>query len=165
MRPLVVALLAFALAPPAGGQISVSRSVVCLAGGLASAAGGSAAFTLGEPITGTVSGRGVAATQGFQQPPASRAASAVSRDRPQPLRTSPNPASDEFSLELPRGVSPRVDWVIRDLAGQTLLRGSLSRSPSGGRAAVDVSRLPVGTYVLRLRAAGTTYGSVIAVAR
>ena len=157
-------LFAWALALPAAGlsaQIELRRTVLSAGGALAATPRLSAAGTLGEPVVGTVRGARLTLTQGFQQPDARSGGPSATAEVAAALELHPNPASLTLTVSLPPDLSPDSPYLVTDLGGRAVLRGS---AVAGDRLEIDVSGLAPGTYLLRLARGRQLYRSVFVVA-
>lgn len=65
----------------------------------------------------------------------------------------PNPASDDLTVKIPLKGDGQFQITVTDLSGRTVSEHAARRNSSGEvlQHTVDVSRLPVGTYILTVR--------------
>lgn len=75
---------------------------------------------------------------------------------PTTVSLAPNPATDRLSLEFGNAMSGNTALELFDLKGQLIQSQDMQISRSGQREQLDVSHLPRGIYLLRLR-----YGNLI----
>ena len=60
------------------------------------------------------------------------------------LHVWPNPATDEVRIAMDRSTSERLAVEVIDVQGRSVLRATLN-----GDQPLDISKLPVGTYVVK----------------
>ena len=140
MRSLPVAVLLLALPAAAGAQ-----TVVASGGGEGAGGGHSLSWTIGEPVTKTVTAGNRTLTQGFQQPWADVATvvgeqSASTMD----IRAYPNPADRVLNVEVPAASGP-LHLELFDAAGRIVLQAPAT----GTLTQLDLTGQSTGHYILR----------------
>lgn len=127
---------------------SASPEVFSNAGGSGTAGTATVDWTIGEPLTETISGTSSQITQGFHQPRYVLTELEPAVDAGISLSVYPNPASDYIWLEIRRDDADllRVDLV--DVSGKILkYETTVERD---GRMSIDLSQVAIGNYFLRV---------------
>lgn len=148
--------LAF-LGPPAFCQ-TLQPEVICSARQSASNASVCMDWTLGEPLTRTLSGTGTLLTQGFHQydEAAICSGSVQVEESPFPAEPSivafPNPARDHLNVKLEFQHDFSSTLVMYDLFGRAILSQELAALPA--QSQISLAEVPAGTYFLRILSEG-----------
>ncbi len=103
-------------------------------------------YTLGQTVTATVSGNGVAATQGFQQ------TSYVIVDLKEPdadmnVSLYPNPTSGELVLDFSTIPASNTTVKVIDFTGKVVLITTVANQ----KQSLDLSQLPTGNYIVNIK--------------
>ena len=138
----------FVWAQRAGGSssdnatsLAISGTIIYVVGTLFSLASDFSAITLANPSPGPYSPLGFLASL---TDPALTATTAPAGPR-EPAALYPNPARRTATLRLPAGTAP-APLVLTDAQGRTVRRYP---APAGAEAALDLTGLPTGLYLLR----------------
>jgi hypothetical protein len=98
------------------------------------------AFTIGEPLTATLTGQDGIITQGFHQ--GTITVTSVRDELPAAaLSVHPNPAVDRLMVT---SSAEGAQWHLHTLDGKAVMHGTLQQ----GRNEIDVTRLAQATYML-----------------
>lgn len=126
-----------------------AQEVISSAGTQSSSTGTSAvslAWTVGEPVIGTVSNGSYTLTQGFHQP---RISSSAVDDAVIPglsLDVYPNPSTDELNLRINEGDLSQFQYTLITLEGKTLILKKISKNLTR----IDMNTYSAGSYFLKI---------------
>ncbi|MEM9931470.1 MAG: T9SS type A sorting domain-containing protein [Bacteroidota bacterium] len=144
MKSLMHSLLPILLTLTLSGQ-NLDPTVVATAGDIFSNGQISFAWTLGEPMTESLSSSTTLLTQGFHQPVLEVISSANNRSGVEDdgIHLFPNPAATWLQIELPPGA--RIIRLL-DLSGRII---DQSFATATGNSRINVAHLPAGVYLLQ----------------
>lgn len=140
------------LLPTLCPTFGMAQSVVAGAGGEHLNGNTQITYTIGEPITATVSAGGYTLTQGFQQPWADIGTLIGEADSDLPgITVYPNPVRHTLHIALD---TPTEDqhYSLHDAAGRMVTEGRIT----GTRTDLDMEPYSSGGYVLRVFGANAT---------
>jgi hypothetical protein len=123
-----------------------AQEVISSAGTQAAGTTVSLAWTVGEPVIGTVSNGSYTLTQGFHQP---RISSSAVDDAVIPglsLDVYPNPSTDELNLRINEGDLSQFQYSLITLEGKTLLLKKISKNLTR----IDMNTYAAGSYLLKI---------------
>ncbi len=124
-----------------------AQTVVATSGGDASTANNKISWTVGQPVTTTVSGGGATLTQGFQQPWADiSTVIGENAGSEADIRVYPNPVHHLLNVEVP-GATAKDQLELMDAAGRIVLQANTT----GDRTELDLTQYGAGNYFLRIR--------------
>lgn len=128
---------------------SVSPDVIGSSGEVSQVGATSISWTIGEPLTETITGGGNQITQGFHQP----SYLLVALDNPLTdhlkIDVFPNPATERVFLEFERGENSPLQIDLVSINGQIIAKKrSLELSD---KLEFDLSGLSIGTYFLHIK--------------
>jgi hypothetical protein len=148
-HPLITLLLA-AAAVPVRAQ-TVTPVVLSNDGGYTQTAGGSIEWTLGEPVSETMTFSTNITTMGFHQPELSVVAMLAERERAGGLLVFPNPVRDELKVSF-SGLEAG-SYVIRltDAIGKIIMDTKVEVSDNDRQLIIRMSEVAAGNYFLNVR--------------
>lgn len=114
-------LLLCTICHSAVSQVQLERSVVASGGATASAPGLTISFTIGEPVTTTLSGGTSWLTQGFQQPDLISVGLWELPSSNVSISLYPNPFQNQLNFSVSGANTGRLYVEIFDIAGKTVL--------------------------------------------
>lgn len=145
MKKHLLTLAAFALFGALKAQ-TVMPQVVSSAGGSGQNAQGSLDWTIGEPVTATVSDGTSTLTQGFQQPTLLIATAQNENSELVNLLVYPNPTADYVSLKFDQTTETQYNFKVFDAAGKLVSEGkATSANPR-----ISFQGLASGQYTISL---------------
>jgi hypothetical protein len=145
MKKHLITLAAFAFAGVLKAQTVVPQ-VVSSSGGSGQNAQGSLAWTIGEPVTATVSDGTSTLTQGFQQPTLLIATALNEKNEAIGILVYPNPTADFVTLKIDQTTESQYNFKIFDTTGKLVNEGkATSTNPN-----ISFSGLASGQYTLSL---------------
>ncbi|MBX2826816.1 MAG: T9SS type A sorting domain-containing protein [Flavobacteriaceae bacterium] len=106
-------------------------------------------------VIGSFQGEGYAVRQGFQQPPV-RVVSLPQSDQPLDAVVFPNPVVTSVNVQFNESIVDTVEGKLFDVLGKEVLHKEYAPQQS---LSIDMSQLPVGTYVLVLGTQGKQFTS------
>jgi hypothetical protein len=122
MKKQLLTLAAFALLGTLKAQ-SVMPQVVSSSGGSGQNAQGSLDWTIGEPVTATVTDGTSTLTQGFQQPTLLIATAQNDNNLNSNLLVYPNPTADFVMVKFDANKEQQINFKIFDIAGKLINEG------------------------------------------
>lgn len=122
MKKHLLTIAAFAFMGALKAQ-SLVPQVVSSSGGSGQNAQGSLDWTIGEPVTATVSDGSSTLTQGFQQPTLLIATSINENNLSANLLVYPNPTADYVILKFDAAMEQQYNFKIFDMAGKLINQG------------------------------------------
>ena len=135
----LTALLFFAVSS------STAQKVVSANGGTATAAGTQVSWTIGEPITATVSDGTTTLTQGFQQSKLTVTAINDIQVAGVEIKVYPNPTSDFVTIHFSK-VMEKPTYLLFDLSGRLIQQKKIESTD----AKVDMTQFAGGSYILKV---------------
>jgi hypothetical protein len=145
MKKQLLTLAAMALIGVVKAQ-TVMPEVLSSSGGSGQSAQASLAWTIGEPVTATVSDGTNSLTQGFQQPTLLIATSQKNINELANLLFYPNPTSDFVTLKLDQSNQTPYNYKVFDSAGKLVNEGkATSANPN-----ISFQGLASGQYTISL---------------
>lgn len=145
MKKHLLTIAAFALIGAVRAQ-TVMPQVVSSSGGSGQNAQGSLDWTIGEPVTSTVTDGTSTLTQGFQQPTLLIATAQTDLNELTQLVVYPNPTADYVTLKLNKYDNNQYTYKVHDISGKIVLEGKASTN----NANVSFHGLASGQYTLSL---------------
>lgn len=136
----------FGLCLVAGPKLLSAQEVIATAGGHATVTGISLSWTLGEPVTNTVSNGTITLTQGFQQP---RLISTAIDDKLIPgldLSVYPNPSSSILNLKAEGEGNLLLRYTLFSVDGKVLVAEKITQTTTS----IDMQRFANGNYLLQV---------------
>lgn len=138
-------LTCWLVAGGAGITGSYAQEGVHAAGGVATGAGGTASYSVGQVAYLEASGPGGTSSPGVGQPLELFVLSAGKPAVPElNCSASPNPATNTLELHLDEPALRGLRWRLTDLGGRTLL----SQQMAGAHTTISIAALPAGAYLL-----------------
>jgi len=122
MKKHLITIATFALVGSLKAQ-TVMPQVVSSSGGSGQNAQGSLAWTIGEPVTATVSDGTSTLTQGFQQPTLLIATAQNENNAAVHLLVYPNPTADFVTLKFDASTASQYNFKIFDVTGKLVNEG------------------------------------------
>ncbi len=105
-----------------------------------------AGFTIGEPVSGSISNGSVSFTQGFQQNYLVATDAINEWGKPQlTVSVSPNPSAKIFNVKIKNNQEP-VFWQLLNIHGSLIQNGK----GQGNEFIIDLSSHPKGIYYLKI---------------
>jgi len=135
----LIALLFFAVSS------ATAQKVVSANGGTATAAGTQVSWTIGEPITATVSDGTTTLTQGFQQSKLTVTAINDIQVAGVEIKVYPNPTSDFVTVHFSK-VMEKPTYLLFDLSGRLIQQKKIESTD----AKVDMTQFAGGSYILKV---------------
>lgn len=127
---------------------TIAPEVLGTAGEQSQAGTTTVTWTMGEPLTETISGSGNTITQGFHQP----RYTLVALDSPLleglGIEVYPNPTNGEVFMSIDREENSRLDVQLVDMTGRIL--GTRSTWLQQEKISFDLSQVATGYYFLRV---------------
>jgi hypothetical protein len=128
-------------------SISVqAQEVVATSGGYGETTGAKVTWTIGEPVTETVTGTNSILTQGFNQGDLLLTVIKGPEESGLIIKVYPNPASDHIRLSAGKAETENLKYLLIDMGGKVLTEKNMS----GGEADISVSGLAPSTYILKV---------------
>lgn len=134
------------LAAPACFAQSTSPEVFSSSGGTGASPSAQLSWTIGEPVTETVSDAANSLTQGFHQPELDISTSVTDNDPAWSATVYPNPTSSLVRIDLDR-VPQNATVVVFSASGEQVIMERMSDQ----HLVLDVTGLASGNYVIDLR--------------
>ncbi len=122
-----------------------AQKVVSANGGTATAAGTEVSWTIGEPITATVSDGTTTLTQGFQQSKLTVTAVNDIQVTGVEIKVYPNPTSNYVTVHFSK-VMEKPAYFLFDLSGRIIEQKNIESTD----AKIDMTRFAGGSYILKL---------------
>jgi len=145
MKKQLLTFAAFALLGALKAQ-TLMPQVVSSSGGSGQNAQGSLDWTIGEPVTATVSDGNSTLTQGFQQPTLSLVTAQNENNPSVNMLVYPNPTADFVTLKFDNVNESQFNYKIFDIAGKLVNEGrATSANPN-----ISFLGLASGTYTISL---------------
>jgi hypothetical protein len=145
MKKQLLTIAAFALIGAVRAQ-TVMPQVVSSSGGSGQNAQGSLDWTIGEPVTATVSDGTSTLTQGFQQPTLLIATSQNQNSEFFNLLVYPNPTADYVTLKLNQNNQQQFNFKVYDSVGKLVNEGKASSNNPN----ISFQGLASGQYTISL---------------
>jgi len=123
-----------------------AQEVVTTSGGYGISAGSKVTWTIGEPVTETVTGTNAILTQGFNQGDLLITMIKNRENAGLILKVYPNPAQDQLSISTGDSEIDNLRYVIIDMSGKILTRKTLT----GNKTDISLSGLTPSTYLLKV---------------
>lgn len=123
-----------------------AQEVVTSSGGYGTTAGARVTWTIGEPVTETLSGTNSILTQGFNQ---GDIIITMIRNPEKPgltFKVYPNPASDHIRISAAGSETGNLKYMIIDMSGKVLIEKNLS----GAESDISVGHLAPSNYFLKV---------------
>ena len=124
---------------------ATAQKVVSANGGTATAAGTQVSWTIGEPITATVSDGTTTLTQGFQQSKLTVTAINDIQVAGVEIKVYPNPTSDFVTVHFSK-VMEKPTYLLFDLSGRLIQQKKIESTD----AKVDMTQFAGGSYFLKV---------------
>ena len=129
------------------GLINASgQQVIAPSGGSAAMPGLRVEWTLGEPVSGTVSNGKNILTQGMHQTRLTVTGMNEIKVMWPKIRVYPNPAESLLKIEIRNANEVHLSFRLTNITGQELLSGALTREPGE----IDMQTYVTGTYILTI---------------
>ncbi len=122
-----------------------AQKVISANGGTATAAGTEVSWTIGEPITATVSDGTTTLTQGFHQTKLTVTAVNKIQVAGVEIKVYPNPTSDYVTVHFSKVVE-KPTYLLFDLSGRLIQQKNIESTD----AKIDMTGYAGGSYVLKL---------------
>ncbi len=142
MRNLIYNIL-FLLLFVAGS--ATAQKVISANGGMATAAGTQVSWTIGEPITATVSDGTTTLTQGFQQSKLTVTAVNEIQVSGVEIKVYPNPTSNYVTVHYSKVVEKPI-YRLFDLSGRLIQQKNIESTDEK----IDMTEYSGGSYILKL---------------
>jgi hypothetical protein len=124
---------------------ATAQTVVSANGGTATAAGVEVSWTIGEPITETVTDGTTTLTQGFQQSKLTVTAINDIQVSGVEIKVYPNPTSDYVTVHFSK-VMEKPTYLLFDLSGRLIEQKNIETTD----AKIDMTGYAGGSYILKL---------------
>ena len=124
---------------------TTAQTVVSANGGTATAAGTQISWTIGEPVTTTVSDGSNILTQGFHQSKLTVTAINDIQIAGVEIKVYPNPTSDYVTVHFNK-VAEKPVYLLFDLSGRLMEQKNIESND----AKIDMTRYAGGSYILKL---------------
>jgi hypothetical protein len=124
---------------------TTAQKVVAATGGTATVNGYEISWTIGEPITQTVTDGTTTLTQGFQQSKLTVTAIDELRETGVEVKVYPNPTQDFVTIHLSK-IMEKSSYLLFDLSGKLLEQKNIESTD----AKIDMTGFAEGAYILKL---------------
>jgi len=124
---------------------ATAQKVVSANGGTATAAGVEVSWTIGEPITETVTDGTTTLTQGFQQSKLTVTAINDIQISGVEIKVYPNPTSDYVTVHFSKAMEKPI-YLLFDLSGRLIEQKNIETTD----AKIDMTGYAGGSYILKL---------------
>lgn len=122
-----------------------AQEVISANGGTATAAGAQVSWTIGEPVTATVSDANNTLTQGFHQSKLTVTAINDIQIAGVEIKVYPNPTSDFVTVHFSK-VMEKPTYMLFDLSGRLIQQKNIESTD----AKIDMTSYAGGSYILKL---------------
>ena len=129
---------------------TTAQKVVAANGGTATVNGYEISWTVGEPITETVTDGTSILTQGFQQSKLTVTAIDELRETDVEIKVYPNPTQDFVTIHFSK-IMEKPGCLLFDLSGKLLIQKNIESTD----AKIDMTRFAEGAYILKLNYRGS----------
>ncbi len=129
---------------------TTAQKVVAANGGTATVNGYEVSWTIGEPITETVTDGTTTLTQGFQQSKLTVTAIDELRETGVEVKVYPNPTQDFVTIHFSKTMEKPM-YMLFDLSGKLLVQKNIESTD----AKIDMTRFAEGAYILKLNHRGS----------
>jgi len=123
-----------------------AQEVVTTSGGYGSSSSAKVTWTIGEPVTETVTGTNSILTQGFNQ---GDLIITIIKDPELSglnIKAYPNPASDHLKISVGNSELDYLDYILFDIRGQVIKKNKLK----GVQSEIPMGNLAPSTYFLKI---------------
>ena len=123
-----------------------AQEVVTTSGGYGSSASAKVTWTIGEPVTETVTGTNSILTQGFNQ---GDLIITIIKDPELSglnIKAYPNPATDHLKISVGNSDLDYLDYILFDIRGQVIKKNKLK----GVQSEIPMGNLAPSTYLLKI---------------
>ncbi len=124
---------------------ATAQTVISANGGTATVAGTQVSWTIGEPVTATISDGTTTLTQGFQQSKLTVTAINDIQITGVEIKVYPNPTSDYITVHFSK-VMENPTYLLFDLSGRLIEQKNIESTD----AKIDMTRYAGGSYILKL---------------
>ena len=128
-----------------GTNISFAQKVISANGGTATAAGTEVSWTIGEPITATISDGTTTLTQGFHQTKITVTAINDIQFAGVEIKVYPNPTSDYVTVHFSK-ILEKPTYLLFDYSGKLIQQKNIESTD----AKIDMTGFASGSYILKL---------------
>jgi hypothetical protein len=125
-------------------QYLFSQQVVSTAGSTLSNANSSLTYTLGEPVSNTISNASISLTQGFIQPNVITTILRQNEDWTELISVYPNPATEYLKLKVDTEVFSGLYFFLYDMSGKIYFQIDITEKITD----VPIQKLVEGAYIL-----------------
>ncbi len=146
-----IVLLLCSINPILSQELELCRQVIGVTGSSAISSGQNFAYTIGEPVIGTVSSQDYILTQGFHQPELCIVLDVTTFELEDTwsLKLFPNPTSDQIQLTWEgQGIVPLHHYVIYNAQGQQVIISS--KEIDTNTSSINCQQLAAGSYYLQV---------------
>ena len=123
-----------------------AQEVVTTSGGYGSSASAKVTWTIGEPVTETVTGTNSILTQGFNQGDLIITIIKNPELSGLNIKAYPNPASDHLKISVGNSELDYLDYILFDIRGQIIKKNKLK----GVQSEISMGNLAPSTYLLKI---------------
>ncbi len=129
---------------------SIGPSTIDAAGGTAGLAGNTYEWSVGDmAVITTYTSGSLVVTQGTLQPfHIPTGVNTITLDKQ--LKAYPNPATNMVFLEYNMESAGKMDYILQDIAGKTILQKTLTLQPGAGKESINMAALANATYMLNV---------------
>jgi hypothetical protein len=124
----------------------LAQEVVTSSGGYAATSGGKLTWTIGEPVTETISGTNATLTQGFNQGKLLITVIKNPENTGLTFKVYPNPANDYLRLSVGEEETGNLKYFLIDMGGKMLFERNLF----GTETDISIGTLPASVYLLKV---------------
>lgn len=140
---------------------TVSPSVIASAGGSGTAQGVTVMWTVGELAVTTLHNNDIYLTQGFHQPPPGLSSTPYDVEPSTSLDVWPNPTANAVFVSVREDVRAVESVELVDMIGRPVV--SMNAAPGATQLRLDVSAVPSGTYIVRLKTADAHHSRIVTI--
>ncbi len=123
-----------------------AQEVIASSGGIASSTSAKVSWTIGEPVTETITGTNSILSQGFNQGDLILTMIKDPELQGFEVKVYPNPASDVLKISAGNDSSEELDYTLINMEGQVVRQNTLK----GGESVIPLGNLSPSIYFLKL---------------
>lgn len=149
IKILLTTLLIYLLVFNSRSQ-GICNDIITSAGNFENGASGSISWTLGEPVSETVTSANNSVTQGFHQTFCCPIITAIETSEINNLLVYPNPASQKVTINFGKSLTGQYKITLTDLQGRILIADKFYCDREASAYRLNLSQYTEGIYLLNI---------------